>query len=75
MIEYSNHVRSVYVCIYARIPDFLKIGLHVYLYMILLKISTVILRGSNVRVRGPEKTPIEWSEKLCFRASEPRLRA
>ena len=32
-------------------------------------------RASHVRVRGPEKRPIEWLEKVCLRASEPRLRA
>ena len=34
----------------------------------------VDLRGFNVRVRGPVKTPIEWSEKEHLRGCETRLR-
>ena len=42
--------------------------------MIVEKRETANLRGSNVRVRGPVKRPIEWSRKEHLRASDTRLR-
>ena len=39
-----------------------------------VKMKPPDLEASNVRVRGPLKTRIEWSEKVSFRGSETRLR-
>ena len=42
--------------------------------MICVKNKVLFLRGSNMRVREPSKTPIKWSEKECLRGSDTKLR-
>ena len=45
------------------------------LYVFFQKIDPLILRASDVRLREPQKTGTEVTEKTSFRASETHVRA